>query len=51
MTVDYQLAIEHEGDLPDNPRIQAIVNAVLVKVGMPQAELVVRVVDESEILD
>ncbi len=51
MTVDYQLAVEHEGDLPDNLRVQAIVNAVLVKVGMPKAELVVRVVDEAEILD
>ncbi len=51
MTVDYQLAVEHEGDLPANPRIETIVDAVLMEVGMPQAELVVRVVDEAEILD
>ncbi len=49
--VDYQLAVDHEGDLPGKPRIQAIINAVLVKIGMPQAELAVRVVDEAEIMD
>ncbi|MCY4149921.1 MAG: rRNA maturation RNase YbeY [Gammaproteobacteria bacterium] len=51
MKVNYQLAVEHEGDLPDKPQIQATVNAVLAKVGMPQAELAVRVVGETEILD
>ncbi|MCY4050518.1 MAG: rRNA maturation RNase YbeY [Gammaproteobacteria bacterium] len=50
MTVDYQLAVKHEGDLPSNLRIEAIVDAVLMTVGKPQSELVVRVVDEAEIL-
>lgn len=49
MTVDYQLAAKHEGDLPDKARIQAIVAAVLAKIGAPPASLVVRVVDEKEI--
>lgn len=50
MTVDYQLAIRHGEDLPNQPRIQAIVEAVLAKVGVQRAELVVRVVDEPEIM-
>lgn len=51
VTVDYQLAINHERDLPSKSRIQAIVDAVLMKLGSSQADLAVRVVDESEMIE